>query len=304
MNTIDEIDSIEARLQQKKDRFGEEAFRLLHGRGKTISCLEEVNIDYLPPVLLVTLYATKTKKWIDRLTLMLKGFEQCSSLVIQDRSHTVAENEVMYGSLPKEHFLKENGLMYQIDVLKNQNIGFFLDMRPGRDYVARTAQNKRVLNTFAYTCSFSVCAMQAGAELVVNMDMKKNFLSRGRDNHRFNGHDLSKVFFYAGDLMKSKSRMKKHGPYDLMILDPPFKQHSSFDPDKDYARCLRLLTEMSRRASEIMLCVNDPKRDTGFIEKLMAPYQDYDLIESLEPCEDFPEAYREEALKIQIYRKR
>lgn len=60
-----------------------------------------------------------------------------------------------------------------------------------------SAAGLRVLNLFAYTCGFSVAAIAGGAARVVNLDMSRPALSRGRDNHRLNGHDLAQVSFWA-----------------------------------------------------------------------------------------------------------
>ncbi|MCT7000003.1 class I SAM-dependent methyltransferase, partial [Salmonella enterica] len=82
------------------------------------------------------------------------------------------------------------------------------------------AKGLRVLNLFAYTCGFSVAAIEGGAEHVVNLDMARGVLSRGRDNHRLNGHDLSRVTFLGHDLFKSWAKVIHSGPYDLVIIDP------------------------------------------------------------------------------------
>ena len=87
------------------------------------------------------------------------------------------------------------------------------------------------------TCSptpaaFSVAAMAGGATQVVNLDMARAALSRGRDNHRLNQHDLSQVVFLGHDLFKSWGKVAKYGPYDLIIIDPPSFQRGSFDPEQ------------------------------------------------------------------------
>ena len=91
-------------------------------------------------------------------------------------------------------------------------------MRLGRQWVQERSQGKRVLNLFAYTCGFSVAAKAGGANQVVNVDMAKGALSRGRDNHRLNEHDMSDVTFMGYDIFRSWGKITKYGPYDLAGL--------------------------------------------------------------------------------------
>ena len=95
----------------------------------------------------------------------------------------------------------ESGLKYQLDIGRNQNFGLFLDMRLGREWVQQHAKHKNVLNLFAYTCGFSVAAIDGGADQVVNVDMARASLSKGRDNHRLNEHNLNQVKFLAYDIL-------------------------------------------------------------------------------------------------------
>ena len=152
----------------------------------------------------------------------------------------------------------ESGLTYRLDLGRNQNNGLFLDMRYGRDWVREHAAGKRVLNLFAYTCGFSVAAIAGGAEFVVNLDMAKAALSRGRDNHHLNNHDLKKVSFLGHELFKSWGKVRKMGPYDLIIIDPPSFQKGSFALTKDYQKILRRLPELLTADGVVLACVNDP----------------------------------------------
>src|SRR3546814_19144674 len=98
-------------------------------------------------------------------------------------------------------------------------------MRYVRRWVQGNAQGKRVLNLFAYTCGFSVAEIAGGAEHVVNLDMSSAALTRGRENPRLNGHDLSRVSFLGHDLFKSWGKVRKLGRYDLIIIDPRSEEH-------------------------------------------------------------------------------
>src|SRR5690606_30752501 len=127
-----------------------------------------------------------------------------------------------------------------------------------------------VLNLFAYTCGFSVAAIAGGAEHVVNLDMARAALSRGRENHRLNGHDLGRVSFLGHELTKSWGKVKKGGPYDLVIIDPPSFQKGSFALTKDYQKILRRLPELLSEQGSVLACVNDPDIGPDFLIAGMA----------------------------------
>ena len=162
------------------------------------------------------------------------------------------------------------GLRFQLDLGTKQNVGLFLDMRYGRRWVRERAHGKRVLNLFAYTCGFSVAALAGGAEQVVNLDMAKAALNRGRDNHRLNGHDLNRVIFLGHELFKSWGNVRRLGPYDLVIIDPPSFQKGSFVLTQDYRKILRRLPELLNAGGSVLACLNDPALGPEFLLRSMA----------------------------------
>ncbi|KAF1047296.1 MAG: Ribosomal RNA large subunit methyltransferase I [Xylophilus sp.] len=104
-----------------------------------------------------------------------------ASLRIEGRSDT----RLMAGAVPEPHVVTEAGARYRVHVLRGQNHGRFLDMAAGRQWVRghlATWPRARVLNLFAYTCAFSVVALQAGAKSVVNIDMSHGALATGQQN--------------------------------------------------------------------------------------------------------------------------
>nr|WP_315980158.1 class I SAM-dependent methyltransferase [Aliamphritea spongicola] len=158
----------------------------------------------------------------------------------------------------------EGELKFWMQPLKNQNSGLFLDMREGRRWVQQHAEGARVLNLFAYTCGFSVAALAGGAEKVVNLDMSSPALNTGRENHRLNDHDLSRVKFFAHDLFRSWGKLKREGPYDLVVIDPPSFQKGSFVATKDYLKVLRRLPELTGENAKVLSCLNSPELDSQF----------------------------------------
>lgn len=295
------MDSLQKALQNIA--VGEtESRRLLHGRGHCFAGLEAVNVDYFPPLLFITLYQPQPDELLQQIEVLARGNAAVECLMIQHRYQPQSPTQTVFGGVVEPFVITEAGLSYQIYPGQRQNIGFFLDMARGREWVRDEAQGKRVLNLFAFTCAFSVAAIKGGAEQVVNLDMSGPALSRGRENHRLNQHDLSKVQFLPYDLFKSWGRVKRQGPYDLVIIDPPSFQRGSFVASKDYQRVLRRLGELLSPRAKVLLCLNDPNIDSEFLIAGMKEYcPDARLLERLPVPDSFPEKEPEKGLKTLIF---
>ncbi len=121
----------------------------------------------------------------------------------------------------------ENGLNFNIDWLRGQKTGFFVDQRDNRSLLERYSRNRRVLNMFCYTGGFSVYALRGGAQLVHSVDSSAKAIEITRANVELNfpGCDCHEAF--ALDAFKYLADIKK-GEYDLIVLDPPaFAKHRS-----------------------------------------------------------------------------
>jgi len=248
--------------------------RLYHGRG--FHCLEtsHVNIDWLSPVILIILYKEENSEWLTKLTedLLAKTAEigfTIKSIQVQFRCRDFAPTEVLWGDALTDFVSVESNLKYKINLGANQNYGIFLDMKNGRNWLRENASDKSVLNLFSYTCAFSTAAIAGGASKVVNLDMSKAALAIGRDNHRLNGHDLSKIKYLGHDLFKSWGKVKRLGPYDIVIADPPSLQKGSINIKRDYPKIIRRLPELLNPGGQALLCLNSPDLDFAFLEEVL-----------------------------------
>ena len=243
-----------------------ESQRLFHGRGHAYPNLSHVNVDWLEPVILITLYQEVEPQWLaEQVEALRKLSDKCQSIQVQYRCRKFAPCELLWGEEVTHFHAFEHGLKYHISLGKAQNSGLFLDMRNGRDWVKQRSENKRVLNLFSYTCAFSVAAIAGGASKVVNIDMSKSSLTKGRENHRLNKQDLTLVKFEGVDIFKSYGRLKKHGPYQLLISDPPSFQKGSVDIERDYKKIIRRLPDLMSENGDVLLCLNSPDLDETFL---------------------------------------
>ena len=248
-----------------------DASRIFHGRGGHYPQCEHLCLDWFSPVLLLTSFKELTEVELSQATNAIQNrwqqiSEQPLNLVFQFRSGLGTKTEVIEGSVPDSHVVSENGSKFNIHLLRGQNHGLFLDMANGRMWVNENAHNKKVLNLFAYTCGFSVVALMGGAEKVVNIDMSKGALSIGKQNHHLNNID-GKVSFLGHDIFKSWGKLKKNGPYDMIIADPPSNQKGSFVATKDYARLLKRLPELMTDDCELLLCLNAPELSEDYLKQ-------------------------------------
>lgn len=126
----------------------------------------------------------------------------------------------------------ENGLQFNIDWLKGQKTGFFVDQRDNRALLAHYARGRRVLNMFCYTGGFSVYALAGGAERVDSVDSSAKAIALTTANVALNfGDECRNHQAYAQDAFKFLDTMED-GAYDLIILDPPaFAKHRSAIPN-------------------------------------------------------------------------
>lgn len=297
-----------------------DACRIFHGRGGLHPGCEQWTLDAYPPVFVLTSFAPAGDEELAAIGTALEArwaqiapgeplnwVYQCrhEALRIQGR----ADTRLMAGAVPDPHVVAENGARFRVHVLRGQNHGLFLDMAEGRrwvraDVARRLAQNGRgpkVLNLFAYTCAFSVAALQAGARQVVNVDMSQGAIATGQQNHQLNGLGAG-ASFMAHDIFSTWGKITRGGPYDLVIVDPPSYQKGSFVATKDYARLLRRLPDLLMPGGHALLCLNAPELGTAFLQEQMrdiAP--DLAFVERVANPPVFADVDADRALKVLAY---
>lgn len=153
---------------------------------------------------------------------------------------------------PDRFVVRENGLRFELGFGEGYSVGLFLDQRDNRrrllvNHVAagfplfpQGAAGRRVLNSFAYTCGFSVCAAASGAS-VTSLDLSRRFLDWGRRNFELNGLDPRAHDFIYGDAFDWLRRLqRKSRMFDAILLDPPTfsrtKDGSTFSATRDFGR--------------------------------------------------------------------
>ncbi|QOF80441.1 class I SAM-dependent methyltransferase [Variovorax sp. 38R] len=151
-----------------------DAQRIFHGRGGLHPECAHLSLDFFPPVWVLTSFKPATDGELAAIGAALeRRWSQLApgetlQWVFQCRHEGRSSTQLMGGSVPDPHWVTEEGARYRVNVGRGQNHGLFLDMAEGRRWVrafvkARPDARSRVkvLNLFAYTCAFSVVALQA-----------------------------------------------------------------------------------------------------------------------------------------------
>ncbi len=288
-----------------------DAQRIFHGRGGLYPGCEHLALDAYPPVWLLTsfqplsdaeldaVHAALTQRWSE----IAPG--EPLNWVYQCRFEGRTETRLMAGSVPEPHVVTEQGARYLVHLLRGQNHGLFLDMAAGRTWVRQHAAahpGLKVLNLFAYTCAFSVAALQGGARQVVNLDMSAGAIGTGQQNHALNGLQ-GRASFLAHDLFKTWGKIARSGPYGLIVVDPPSYQKGSFVASKDYVKLMRRLPDLLVPGGRVLLCLNAPELGPEFLQQLMSEAAPELVFEQRLPNPAaFADIAPERALKVLVYR--
>lgn len=181
--------------------------------------------------------------------------------------------ELVRGDAEKslETAVGENGLLYGIDFSAGYSAGLFLDQRENRFFLKKLGA-KRVLNTFSYTCSFSVVAAKTGAQ-TISIDLSNKSLTRGKANFGLNDLDLAGHKFIADDVLEVLPRLiRKKELFDAIILDPPTFSRGAkgkrFQAEENLADLLRLGLQLAAPGAAVLLSTNCTRIDTGLLQRI------------------------------------
>jgi len=141
---------------------------------------------------------------------------------------------------PSDLVVTENGMQFHVDPAGGLSTGLFTDQRDTRAWVRASAGGARVLNLFAYTCSFTVAAALGGASATTSVDLSQRALARGHANLVLNGVAGAPHRLLRGDALSFVKRARRRNDrFDLVVLDPPsFGTHrrGTFSVERDYRR--------------------------------------------------------------------
>ncbi len=200
-----------------------DSYRLIHAEN---DYLPGLIVDRYGEYLSLQCHTSGIARWKEQIVAALvaeikpKGIFERSD--VRDRQDAQRETMtgLLYGEMPDEITMLENGHRFIVDVKGGQKTGFFLDQRDKRQALIRYVKDKKVLNCFSYTGGFSVYALAAGAEQVTSVDASVPALELAEKNVVLNKLPIEKAEFIAADV-KEYLADRETGEFDVIILDPP-----------------------------------------------------------------------------------
>jgi len=210
---------------------GNNTFRLIHGEGDHLPGLI---IDMYGKTAVVQAHSVgmdgDKEKIVDALQRVL-GKDNLENIFYKSegtlpfKAGIEADNDYLLGGQNVDPVALENGLRFNIDWLRGQKTGFFIDQRENRRLLEKYAAGKDVLNMFCYTGGFSVYALRGGARSVHSVDSSAKAVSLTDENIRLNFGEEPRHTSFSEDAFKFLKASTANA-YDLIVLDPPaFAKH-------------------------------------------------------------------------------
>lgn len=159
----------------------------------------------------------------------------------------------------------EYGVHFKINLTDYLDTGLFLDHRETRQMVAKLASGKRLLNLFAYTCSFSIHAACKGASFTKSVDMSNTYTTWGKENFLLNTQSLEQNEIVRADcFVFLEEEAAKKQTYDLIVLDPPTisrskKMQEMFDIQQDYQELISATLKLLSKDGILFFSTNSRK---------------------------------------------
>ena len=167
------------------------------------------------------------------------------------------------GHRSKRIEVHEGGLSFLVNLDDYVDTGLFLDHRTTRQMVRDEARDKKFLNLFAYTGSFSVYAAAGGARSTCTVDWSNTYLDWAQANMRLNGftddHHQFRRENAVGYISQVANRSK--AKFDLVVVDPPTFSNSKrteqiWDIQRDHASMLRELSRIVEPGGTVYFSTN------------------------------------------------
>lgn len=155
--------------------------------------------------------------------------------------------EVAVGEITGPVEIEENGGRFPVDVLGGQKTGWFFDQRDNRAWVARLAQDQRVLDCYSYGGGFAVAAALGGAKSVLALDRSEAALAAGTEAAARSGVEAICSFKRAEVFAELEGRANGGERWEVVIADPPAFVKSR----KDLASGTRGYRKLARLSAQV-----------------------------------------------------
>ncbi|MEK2647020.1 class I SAM-dependent methyltransferase [Bdellovibrio sp. BCCA] len=223
----------------------------------------------------------------EALKALFKTSEDCIVIKKRERQEGLKQYEKL-DSKEQTFSVRESQALLKVNLYDYLDTGLFLDHRPMRQKVFKTAKDKKFLNLFCYTGSVSVFAALAGAR-TTSVDMSQTYLRWAQDNFELNNIDLGDHSFINANVLEWLRAHRDHAAFDMIFLDPPTfsnskKMEDSFEVERDQDFLVNAC--MSMLKPDGVLYFSNNKRKFKLSENILAKYTVKDLTDESIP-QDF-----------------
>ena len=204
------------------NRPGTDSCRLIYGEADR---LPGVIADRFGGVIVLQVLALGMERFTQTIADALLACEKPDCLLLQNddairrKEGMECFTRVLYGTLPEENIIHENGVKLAVDVLGGQKTGYFLDQKDNHLFVRQFCKDARVLDCFSYIGAFALNAAAAGAKEVTAVDISEAAVQLIEKNAALNGADIIAVCANCFDFLRAQ--VKAGEKYDVVVLDPP-----------------------------------------------------------------------------------
>lgn len=231
-------------------------------------------IDVYETNLLVTEYRSQHRlsldeyiAWLDGSLLVIKKVFNKTDDQIHVKERKVKENRqdqyAKTASIKDHMVVQEGGLQFLVNLTDYLDTGLFLDHRITRSMVREKSHNKKVLNLFCYTGSFSVYAAAGMASEVVSIDLSNTYIDWAKRNMELNGFMGEKYIYQRRDVLQLLPKLQNNY-FDIIVLDPPTFSNSKsmkeiFDVQQMHVDLINLCLEKLVSGGELIFSTNARK---------------------------------------------
>lgn len=204
------------------NRPGTDSCRLIYGEADR---LPGVIADRFGGVIVLQVLALGMERFTQTIADALLACEKPDCLLLQNddairrKEGMECFTRVLYGTLPEENIIHENGVKLAVDVLGGQKTGYFLDQKDNHLFVRQFCKDARVLDCFSYIGAFALNAAAARAKEVTAVDISEAAVQLIEKNAALNGADITAVCANCFDFLRAQ--VKAGEKYDVVVLDPP-----------------------------------------------------------------------------------
>jgi 23S rRNA (cytosine1962-C5)-methyltransferase len=256
------------------------ALRLFSGENEG---LPGVTIDRYGDFVVVQWFSAGALPWRDEVVDAVQSavkprgvYEQRRLRPLGGQGAPEPATRVVGDEAPVEVIVDEADCRFAVDVSAPLGVGFFPDLRLGREAVVRRANGRRLLNLFSYTGAFSVRAAKAGATEVVAVDTAAKAHARARRNYELSGLDPTKMEQVTADAQKTLERFADRGRrFDLVVCDPPTFSHgpkpgATFSVASDLAQLAAGCLSVLEPGGLLAFSSNSTKLPAGELDRALA----------------------------------